>query len=403
MDKKDKNKNSSEPQVIVPYGYMPYMPPEDDTIDLRQLWQTLKKRKVTVFLTAFLFLLLAGLYLLIVKPKYEAKATLEIGKELMKGSGSIPVAKHFDDARSLKQYLDVKYDTAGKYRNKNSTSYISSVTVLKKGATKGFITITAIGTSNTEAINTIKKPISEVIKKHKIYYETIIKKQKEKIKSLEQQIQFYEKNTLPQLIRRVNYLETIELKNIDNRIETIVKEDLEEYKKRIKDIQVEIKKRTEAIKLLEKKLLDAKNDSSVSTIIGMQIADYENSIREMYLKIKELDSKIKTAENVTIPSLMDRKSELLEVTIPNIRAKIKEIKTVKIPNLEYNIENIKTSMKEPYLVMTKVVGQIYTHDKPVKPKKGLTLVVALITGVMVGVFLAFFLEFIGKQPEKMES
>ena len=400
MEKKDKN--NSEPQVIVPYGYMPYMPPEDDEIDLRQLWQTLKKRKVTVFLTAFLFLLLAGLYLLIAKPKYEAKATLEIGKELMKGSGGIPVAKTFDDAVSLKQYLDVKYDTAGKYRDKNSTSYISSVTVPKKGA-KGFITITAIGASNTEAINTIKKPISEVVIKHKVYYETIIKKQKEKIKSLEQQIQFYEKNTLPQLIRRVNSLETIELKNIDNRIETIVKEDLEEYKKQIKDIQDEIKKRTKAIKLLEKKLLDAKNDSSVSTIIGMQIANYENSIREMNLKIKELDSKIKTAENVTIPSLMDRKRELLEVTIPNIRAKIKEIKTVKIPNLENNIENIKTSMKEPYLVMTKVVGKIYTHDKPVKPKKALTLVVALITGVMAGVFLAFFLEFIGKQPEKMES
>jgi len=29
-------------------------------------------------------------------------------------------------------------------------------------------------------------------------------------------------------------------------------------------------------------------------------------------------------------------------------------------------------MKAPYIVMTHIVGKIYTHSKPIKPKRGLS-------------------------------
>ena len=432
MDSK-KSKVENETQVIVPYGYMPYMPPEDDTIDLRQLWQTLKKRKVTVFLTAFLFLLLAGLYLLIAKPKYEAKATLEIGKELMKDSGGIPVAKTFDDAVSLKQYLDVKYDTAGKYRDKNSTSYISSVTVPKKGD-KSFITITALAHSNDDAIKTLQKPIDEIVGKHKAFYDTILQSKRDKIERLKEQMEYDEKRVLPQLKRSLKILEavnlkkieekirlvkSIDLKKIEDKIKTLKSVDIKSLQEKIKESQAEIAKKEAAISSMRKELLKvAKTDPALATMTSMQIAGLQNDIGALKIKVIDLKSKIKKIEEEsipnlekektrilqqTIPELQAQKRRLLEETIPAKRAEIDKMLSMTIPSIKRDIENIKTSMKEPYLVMTKVVGKIYTHDKPVKPKKAFTLVVALITGVMAGVFLAFFLEFIGKQPEKMES
>ena len=46
------------------------------------------------------------------------------------------------------------------------------------------------------------------------------------------------------------------------------------------------------------------------------------------------------------------------------------------------------------ITRTKIVGKIEILEKPVKPKKGLIVVVAFITGLMLSIFLTFFLEFI---------
>ena len=51
--------------------------------------------------------------------------------------------------------------------------------------------------------------------------------------------------------------------------------------------------------------------------------------------------------------------------------------------------------------MTHVIGSISISEDPIKPKKKLIVVVAFITGLMLSIFLAFFLEFI--QGVKRES
>ncbi|MGB6020131.1 MAG: GNVR domain-containing protein, partial [Sulfurimonadaceae bacterium] len=54
--------------------------------------------------------------------------------------------------------------------------------------------------------------------------------------------------------------------------------------------------------------------------------------------------------------------------------------------------------------MTKVIGSITIGTDPIKPKKALIIVVAFITGLMLSVFLAFFLEFIqGNREEEKEA
>jgi uncharacterized protein involved in exopolysaccharide biosynthesis len=50
-----------------------------------------------------------------------------------------------------------------------------------------------------------------------------------------------------------------------------------------------------------------------------------------------------------------------------------------------------------------IVGKIEIMSKPIKPKKTLIVVVAFITGLMLSVFLAFFLEFIGGSRKEEDS
>ena len=66
-------------------------------------------------------------------------------------------------------------------------------------------------------------------------------------------------------------------------------------------------------------------------------------------------------------------------------------------------ENVKLySSKSAQIKMTKVVGSISVGQEPVKPKKKLIVVVAFVTGLMLSVFLAFFLEFIqGSRREEL--
>ncbi len=59
------------------------------------------------------------------------------------------------------------------------------------------------------------------------------------------------------------------------------------------------------------------------------------------------------------------------------------------------------SAKTTKIKMTSLVGEITVSDKAVKPKKKLIVSVAFISGLMLSIFLAFFLEFI--QAERKEE
>ncbi|WP_457593298.1 Wzz/FepE/Etk N-terminal domain-containing protein [Hydrogenimonas sp.] len=432
----NENKHSakSNPQVIVPYGYLPYPPAEEESVDLYELWQILKKRKFTVLTTVGLFFLVALLYLVIAKPTYEAKVTIEIGKHLTKGNDGTLVAKYFDSAKALKEYMDVKYDTAGKYRDKNTTTYINGIAIPKKSGGEGFLTIGAMGNDNDRAIEMLKKPLDEIMAKHKAYFETLVQKKKSAIENLKREIDYDKKILLPQLQKNLELLQSVELKKINEKISLVKSIDLKKIAERIKllekieipTLQEKIKqnnavisKKESAIKAMQKEILRvAKQDPALATMTSMQMANLQNDIGRLKIKNIDLESQIKKIKEETIPNLKKQKTRILQETIPNLEvqkrrlleeviprkeADIEKLLSITIPQKLIRIEEISTSMKEPYLVMTHVVGKIYTHDYPVKPKKKLIIAIALVTGLMLGIFLAFFLEFIAKKPEEKAS
>ena len=65
-----------------------------------------------------------------------------------------------------------------------------------------------------------------------------------------------------------------------------------------------------------------------------------------------------------------------------------------IYSLQNSIDTIELSISPMKIKKTTIVGKIEMNDHPIKPKKKLTIIVAFITGLMLSIFLAFFLEFI---------
>ena len=55
---------------------------DEDEIDLRELLAVIRKRKSIIIVTTVLVVIIAAIYILISKPMYQAKATLEIGYRL---------------------------------------------------------------------------------------------------------------------------------------------------------------------------------------------------------------------------------------------------------------------------------------------------------------------------------
>ena len=281
---------------------------EEDEIDLIELWRTLKRHKLAISLTTLIFLIAAVIFIVTTKPEYEAVATLQIGGQLVQ-TGNGLTKKYFEDVNAIKEYLDVKYDVNGSYRKKGVESYIEDVSVPRK--IKGFITITAYGPNNNEAIKTLKITLEDIMKRHKKYYNSIIKLYKIKLVSLK---------------KKINFL--------------------------LKEISAQKK----LLKILSKK---------------------QNKINKPYPALSAL---------ITLQISQIKKNLILEKN--------------ELINTEKNINLIKSRMQPPYLTMTKIVGKIYTHNYPVKPKKKLILAVALVSGLFLGVFLAFFIEFIQRAKER---
>lgn len=372
---------------------------EEDEIDLKDLIKTLKKRKKTIFITALIFLLLGTIYIIVAKNYYEAKATIQIGKQLIKKSDGSLSVKYFDKASNLKNTLDAKYDTAGKYREKNQTSFISDISVPK--GSDGFLTIRSLGLNNQEAIKEIKKPISDILKKHDLYIQSLKDTTNEKIKVLTEKLNFHQNIELKQLKQELELLKSVDLKRIDDNISNFQNNYIPALKQKVLDLESKISKQKQDILKLKKDLNSSTiTNPAVATMASMQITSLQNSLIELSQAVIDYKKQIKEIEDFIIPSLQKDKKYILDQKIPQKESEINKLESMVIPKLKSQIEELNISVYPPYIERTKIVGKIYTHDKPVKPKKKLILVVSLLTGLIFGVFLAFFREFLDSLKEE---
>ncbi len=72
-------------------------------------------------------------------------------------------------------------------------------------------------------------------------------------------------------------------------------------------------------------------------------------------------------------------------------------------NLSSKINELNLEISSYSIKQTDVIGKIIVNDYPVKPKKKLIVIVAFITGLILSIFLVFFLEFIRNEDKNGEK
>ena len=145
----------------------------EDTIDLRELFQTLKRRKKIILLTTLLVTLLASVYAWTAKPVYEVKAMIEIGK-LEAGTKN---EKSLDNVADIQQKLEYIYGV--KSKKKSVYPKVKAIGLNKQA--KGAFTVTVEGHSNEEAIALVEKIVQKIEKDDKEKINTYVNTKKELI------------------------------------------------------------------------------------------------------------------------------------------------------------------------------------------------------------------------------
>ena len=109
-------------------------------------------------------------------------------------------------------------------------------------------------------------------------------------------------------------------------------------------------------------------------------------------------------KKITIFNLKQRKTNIENDQIRKLEYKLK----VNLPNkqmqLQETVEKLKLQLAPQFVQNSMLVGDYIVYDHPVKPKKKLIVLVALISGLILSIFFVFLLEFFrGFKEETQEK
>ncbi len=337
---------------------------QEDTIDIRELWKVLVRRKKLIALVTGTLTLLAVIYALVATPWYEAKAFVEIGT-YKQGGKEVLLA----DSNKLAKRLEVEYiDILENIKDRDVK--ITAVKPLKKNAS--FIEIKALGKSNELSQSEVSKVLNQITQKHQAIVSEIKESRESHLNDIKRQIFSVKNNELTKLNESLTYEKTVHLPQL--------KEKLELTKKNMLKNEEQIKVLTDNIRKTQNK------NPSLTALNVIERGSLESKISSQEIRLIDIETSIKALENKTIKQL-ERK---IDITIKDKLAKLNEkLSLAEQALLPHNFKN------------SALVGEVIISDYPVKPKKKLIVIIAFLTGLMLSVFLAFFLEFI--QAGKKEA
>ena len=137
----------------------------------------------------------------------------------------------------------------------------------------------------------------------------------------------------------------------------------------------------------------------------------KRALQVLAIKKKELDEMKKLAdrldENMYLLSSKERVKSISEEDRVGVSAIYSSLAVYylslknRIRETNLFILNLQSKIKD--LGLFSYLSDVYSSKEPVKPKKKLILAVALVSGLFLGVFLAFFYEWYEKNKEKMKA
>lgn len=310
---------------------------DEDEIDLREWFLTLKKNKKIIILVTSVVTLLALVYAFAKTPIYEARAMLEIGNYKLDNNNNNNKVQ-LDNDYQLSKKLNILFVDIHK-NDKNVKSKIVSITVPKKSDV--FLEIKAEGISNALATKSINEVVKYVQASHQKILDDVKKRREFEIENID---------------RKIFNIKNKETKLLDEKI-LLEEKSVKEYKHQLNKID-------ENLKRIEK---------LHPTLAALKLMQRRN-LSEFILKL-----------NMQLLEMRDKKENLNTNVIWDFKEKRNLLKSMLLP---YNYKN------------SEIVGEIMTNDYPSKPKKKLIVVVAFITGLILSIFLVFFIEFLKGMKEE---
>ena len=156
-------------------------------------------------------------------------------------------------------------------------------------------------------------------------------------------------------------------------------------------------------------------ENRVRKLVERIITKHENTLRQLEeeksREIEELEKSIIMLERKSdslgrvVNRIVKREEDSLEKQMLGLVAILKlEIFKDKqnILKLKKNLSSLKKSISPVFLKPTTLIN-LKSPQTPVKPKKKLIIMLGIVTGLMCGVFVAFFSEFIEKSKGKVAT
>ncbi|WP_457624675.1 Wzz/FepE/Etk N-terminal domain-containing protein [Persephonella sp.] len=358
---------------------------QEDEIDLYELWLTLKRRWKVIAAVILVFVGLGILYIVLSTPLYRTQ--LFIKNQEVGGTSNINIAevigilkaKYNDNKEKKNIYLDrygafVDKVSQASLRNKEKINLIK-------------IEILGLSKENNKKIgNDILKFLQQNYSLRLEHYRKSIEK---KILEKKTQIKDIKSIKIPQLKAQKRFLEEENIPLLKAKL-SFYKDKLKKIDELIRSYHKSIKSYEQTIQNLSKSMKNPNLSDSAVLMLLTQIAQYENLINALTNRIKDKEIEKNKIEKETIPSIEKEIKNVQLIKIKEIEDKIEQLhKNIDI--LKKDIEILELKLLPPLTEDFKIIEEI-SSEKPVKPKKTLIIAVATISGLFLGIFLAFFLE-----------
>ena len=359
---------------------------QEDEIDLYELFLILKKRwKIIVISMVFIFFI--GLaYILLSTPLYKAEANIK--NIYINGAPANDISKIIGlvKAKFYKEGTDRKkfFEENGFYLND------VSIQTVKRDKTDVF-KITVYSISNQKGKEAVNRILEYLQSEYKSVLQKFILNTNNKIEQLHEEKKIIKNYKIKELERQKEFLLKEEIPLL-KRKRAFLQEKVKNLNLLIKSYLSSINNYEKAIKNLSQAMKNPNLSDSSLLIVSNQIAQYENLITSLQNKIKNYQLEIKNIEQEQIPAIEKKIKQINEIQIKSIDEKLENLR-LRLKNIDRQIKMLELSLKPPLTENFKVLSENIS-DKPAKPKKMLIIAVSIVSGLFLGIFLAFFYEWL---------
>ncbi|WP_457627223.1 Wzz/FepE/Etk N-terminal domain-containing protein [Persephonella sp.] len=364
---------------------------QDDEIDLYDLFLVIRRRWKIILAVFTAFFGAAALYLVVSTPLYKG----EIYIKNATADGRTVV-----DINDVLAYLKVRYVNNIKPSEALNLSgyYLDNVSVLKHRNEKSSILKIDVIMLDPSIIEKVEGKILDDLRgrfAHQI--EKYILETQKKIKKLKEERDTIIRFKIRELDEKKNFLVQHEIPLIKKKI-VFYENKLKKLDSLIKEYSGSIKNYRSSISQMYRMLENTRSDSASKLIITNQIAQYEGLIIRLKSRIKDYELEKGKIEKEIIPSLKKKIEEIKKVKLSQIE-KEKSTLVSRANQLEREIGILEYSIKPPVTQTFSPVNST-VDNSPHRPRIFLVLVISVISGIFIGVFIAFVMEWFERARER---